>query len=241
MVWLSDWLSDIIAVILLAVLVELLLPNKAMQRYARLVIGLLILLTILSPILRLFQADMSARLDAGMEIWNEQAMEKDIKMPSLEEIQSRANEIRDKRNQEAARITKLTLEEAMQKEIEQQTENKVESINVELVWKKQGQGEPTPDIGAITVTLKAPVPSGSVEQGETSIKAVAPVAVNIEINSIEVGSTTKSEPEKQAEEQGYILVNKAETIAIQGVLAQGWGVHKKNILIRQRTDQSVPK
>ena len=65
--WLSDWLRDIIAVILLAGLVELLLPSKAMQRYARLVVGLFILLTILSPILSLIQGDISSKLNEGME------------------------------------------------------------------------------------------------------------------------------------------------------------------------------
>ena len=69
--WLSDWLRDIIAVILLAVFVELLLPNQAMQRYARLVVGLFILLTILSPILKLIQSDIGAKLDEGMEKWSQ--------------------------------------------------------------------------------------------------------------------------------------------------------------------------
>ncbi|WP_238192168.1 stage III sporulation protein AF [Paenibacillus sp. L3-i20] len=241
MAWLSDWLRDIIAVILLAVLVELMLPNKAMQRYARLVIGLFILLTILSPILRLLQADMSARLDAGMEIWNEQAMERNVKMPTLEEIQNRANEIRSKRNQEAAKLTKLALEEAMFKEIEKQTGNQVESVDVELTWKKQGQGDPVPEIGTITVSLKAQINRDSEGQGNTSVKEIAPVAVNIEVESVEVNPAATSESNKEEAGVGYIKVNKAETLAIQGVLAQGWSVHKKNIFIRQRADPNVPK
>ncbi|WP_042162701.1 stage III sporulation protein AF [Paenibacillus gorillae] len=77
--WLGDWLRDIIAVIMLAVFMELLLPNKAMQRYARLVIGLLILLTILSPILRLLQGDFSARLSDSVRQWEAGSGTQDIK------------------------------------------------------------------------------------------------------------------------------------------------------------------
>lgn len=52
--YLTDWLKKLILLILLATIVDLLLPNSNMQRYARLVIGLLIILTMLSPIFSLF-------------------------------------------------------------------------------------------------------------------------------------------------------------------------------------------
>lgn len=56
-IFLSEWLKKLILLVLLAAITDLMLPNSNMQRYARLAIGLLIILTILSPILTLFNLD----------------------------------------------------------------------------------------------------------------------------------------------------------------------------------------
>ncbi|AHV98239.1 stage III sporulation protein AF [Paenibacillus sabinae] len=62
MSWLGDWLREIIMIVLLASFVELLLPGKSMERYARLVLSLLVLLTILSPIVSLLKGDAASEL-----------------------------------------------------------------------------------------------------------------------------------------------------------------------------------
>ncbi|WP_267907848.1 stage III sporulation protein AF [Paenibacillus sp. JZ16] len=51
--WLGGWLKSVIMVVLFAAFVDLILPGKALERYARLVLSLLILLTLLSPIIAL--------------------------------------------------------------------------------------------------------------------------------------------------------------------------------------------
>lgn len=55
MSWLSSWLHELILVVLMAAFVEMLLPSKSMERYARLVLSLLVLLTMLSPIISLLK------------------------------------------------------------------------------------------------------------------------------------------------------------------------------------------
>lgn len=57
--WLTNWLKEIILIVLLASFVDLLLPNSNMQKYARLILGLLIILTIISPIFELFTENFS--------------------------------------------------------------------------------------------------------------------------------------------------------------------------------------
>lgn len=52
--WISEWIKNIVFVILLATFVDLLLPNTSMQKYARIVLGMLIVLIIITPILELF-------------------------------------------------------------------------------------------------------------------------------------------------------------------------------------------
>lgn len=241
--WLSDWLRDIIAVILLAVLVELLLPNKAMQRYARLVVGLFILLTILSPILRLLQTDMTGRLDASMDIWDEQSMNSEVKMPSLEQIQRRADELRDKRDMEAARLTERTLEEEIRKELLKQTSVDIESVDVKLSMIKKSREEASVfDIEAVTVTLKAReqhrATAGSKERRE--IMPVEPVLVNIETESGKAGEGNAFESGRgKKEANGFVAPEESISKDVQSVLVRNWGIHASRIAIRQRADVNV--
>ncbi|MFF2887705.1 stage III sporulation protein AF [Paenibacillus sp. NPDC057967] len=229
--WLSDWLRDIIAVILLAVLVELLLPNKSMQRYARLVVGLFILLTILSPILRLLQTDMTNRLDAGMELWNERSMSKQVQMPSLEDIQRRADDIQTKRHEEAARLTAANLEEAMGEAISSETGAVVERVVVTLAWSDRQKQNEAPEISAVKVTLKGSAgnegPEHEKGQKPIQIEAVAPV-------DITVGDNVKNGNAGSTEKNDFISPNKKEMTAVQGVLTRGWGVRAEKIDVRIR-------
>lgn len=67
MTWLGEWLRELILVVLMAAFVEMLLPSKSMERYARLVLSLLVLLTLLSPIVSLLKGDAGAELSLAME------------------------------------------------------------------------------------------------------------------------------------------------------------------------------
>jgi stage III sporulation protein AF len=57
--WLGDWLKQIVLLVLIATFIDLLLPNNAMERYVKLVMGLLIILAILSPIFNLLKKDLN--------------------------------------------------------------------------------------------------------------------------------------------------------------------------------------
>lgn len=54
MEFLSGWITNIIMFILLATIVDMLLPNSSVQRYAKMVTGLLLIVIILNPILKIF-------------------------------------------------------------------------------------------------------------------------------------------------------------------------------------------
>ncbi|WP_100404759.1 stage III sporulation protein AF [Bacillus solitudinis] len=55
--FLTEWLTNIILLILLATILELMLPNSNMQRYVKMVVGLLLLVMILQPLLSIFTTD----------------------------------------------------------------------------------------------------------------------------------------------------------------------------------------
>jgi stage III sporulation protein AF len=60
--FLTEWITNIIVFILLAVVIDLLLPNSSMQKYAKMVISLLLIIVIINPIFKLFNTDMNVLL-----------------------------------------------------------------------------------------------------------------------------------------------------------------------------------
>ncbi len=59
MSFLTEWITNIIVFILLAVVIDLLLPNSSMQKYAKMVISLLLIIVIINPIFKIFSKDMN--------------------------------------------------------------------------------------------------------------------------------------------------------------------------------------
>lgn len=57
---LSGWVKNIILIVLFASFLELLLPNSSLQRFIRVIMGLLIMLTILNPAIDLVQGNWTA-------------------------------------------------------------------------------------------------------------------------------------------------------------------------------------
>lgn len=56
----SAWIKDIIFVVLFATFMELLLPSNSMQRFIRVIMGLLIMLAILNPALNIIESYLSS-------------------------------------------------------------------------------------------------------------------------------------------------------------------------------------
>ncbi|WP_050615728.1 stage III sporulation protein AF [Bacillus testis] len=57
MEFLTDWIKNIIIFILLATVMDMLLPSSAMQKYAKMVVGLLLITVLLSPVFKLLSAN----------------------------------------------------------------------------------------------------------------------------------------------------------------------------------------
>jgi stage III sporulation protein AF len=60
--YIYEWVTNIILIILLATILELLLPSSAFQKYVKVVIGLLLIISILNPLIKLFSVDLNARM-----------------------------------------------------------------------------------------------------------------------------------------------------------------------------------
>ncbi|WP_138753403.1 stage III sporulation protein AF [Paenibacillus sinopodophylli] len=237
--WLSDWLRDIIAIILLAVFVELLLPNRAMQRYARLVVGLFILLTILSPILKLIQSDIGAKLDESMAKWSRSALEGDMQMTGLNQIKQDAEAMSAKRSLEAAKLTERTLEASILSELSERTDAPIAGVDATLKW-VNAAGQLAPLLSQVTVTLKASEESNSIALEGATVEKVQPVIVDVQVQpivprdglSIEAPNKEKRNQEEQLG-GSWSPVDPAVTAELSSLIAKGWGLAEKQITIRQ--------
>lgn len=72
--WLSKWAQGIIVAVIIATLIELILPNGSSKKYVKVIIGIYILFTIISPVIEKLKND-----DFGInEILNTQKYEEEL-------------------------------------------------------------------------------------------------------------------------------------------------------------------
>ncbi|WP_227938486.1 stage III sporulation protein AF [Alkalihalobacillus deserti] len=84
--FLTEWLTNIILLILLATILELMLPNSNMQRYVKMVVGLLLLVVMLQPLLSIFTEDVDEWLFSlsNVTVQTEQSVNHQINLQKRE-------------------------------------------------------------------------------------------------------------------------------------------------------------
>ncbi|SMO39964.1 stage III sporulation protein AF [Melghirimyces algeriensis] len=159
----SNWLKQIVVLVLIAVFIDLLLPNNTMEKYVKLVMGLLIILAILSPILQLIQQD----LDLKSLAFNERNIG-DANLASLSSIQEESKKLKESQKRLTHDEVQMRLAEMIRNKVEDQFDVEVVQSRVRIQSKK----ESSPQI--IGVTLK--VRPGTEEKNDvTTVKPVEEV------------------------------------------------------------------
>lgn len=131
MIQLGEWLKQIILIVILAVFTDLLLPTKAMQKYVRAVMGLVVIAAILQPIVPYFQRDWADKLaqSAASELvpGNLTASGTSGNIPSVPGL---SNYQADLQQQQAATANQYAAEE-LKTQIENQFHCTVAQLNVQ--------------------------------------------------------------------------------------------------------------
>lgn len=113
--FLTEWITNILLFILLAVVVELLLPQTSLQKYVKMVIGLLLITIILSPIFKLFSSDIEDLLKSATSIFDENTS------ANIENsIENQKVEIQAEQNAYILEQTAVQLAEMTEKELMEQ-------------------------------------------------------------------------------------------------------------------------
>ncbi len=258
--WFSSWLKDVISVILLAAIVDLLLPNKSMQRYARLVTGLIVLLVILTPLLKLAQGDIQGKLSESIKDWDREVQDSNVKMPSLDDILRKAEQTSGRSRQQAAELARTRLESEVKAAVEQQTGFSVASVAAAVSWDGSGNGT----VSGIVVTLaeaggnSSPPSSNSGNSAEAG--EVAPVDIRVDplrVQGVDASSSGVSSEaamapleEPGAEDGGTILSGEGAdagndsapeapaqaAAAVRRLVTAGWGLQDRQIQVLLETE-----
>lgn len=125
--WLSSWLKQIILLVLIATFLDLLLPNNAMDRYVKLVMGLLIIMAILSPLLQLIHSD--------LDLWSlalSDKYENEKEMDTIGQIKEKSTELKKSQEAFVQREVENSLRQTVTQEVNQQFPVEVIQTDVQI-------------------------------------------------------------------------------------------------------------
>ncbi len=175
MEFLTNWISNIIIFILLATIMDMLLPNSEMRKYAKIVVGLLLITVLIAPVFKLLSTDFEALLTGSTPA---EYVEKN-KMETL--VDRKKSEI------QAAQNAYILEEMAVQlkKDGEEELINRFNYAisHIEISVNNPTNPEIPEDLSLISVILS----DKDTQQGDGEIAVVKPVEINTK-DRISVGT-----------------------------------------------------
>jgi stage III sporulation protein AF len=229
--WLSDWLKEIILVILLATFVDLLLPNSSMQRYVKVVISLFILMTLLSPILTIFQSNID--LDQAVSGMRQNEI-KSAKLKSIQEINREAEILSASNVEQTTRMVEVQIAEMMQSGLEKIMDDPLYQIQQVDVQTKFSEKLNSPEITVVQVLLRSNIEESAKteDKGQTetyTMEPIEPVLIELEweqTSEKEVNSNHGQEADQLKKEQLEMRITE--------VLKRDWELYSSQITVDWR-------
>ncbi|AOH55662.1 stage III sporulation protein AF [Peribacillus muralis] len=167
MSFLAGWVSNIIVFVLLATVIDMLLPNSALQKYAKMVIGLLLIAIIITPILGLFNKDFDEILSAATSEFENQK-KKDL--GNLTEMKKK--EIQATQGAYILKQMAVDLQAEVEEELMKDYNMKISAIEVDV---KNEENPTAENLQNINISLET-----AEGKEDTSIEAVAKIDINAE-------------------------------------------------------------
>lgn len=236
MEWLSEWLKSVIMIVLFAAFVDLILPSKSMQRYARLVLSLLILLALIRPIISLLTVAPEKQLALELE-----KVEKGSNTPreaELDYILAQAEKIKNVQQSQSLQWAGHEVARQMKDQIMEETGEQVDEVKVVLAAPSEATGSAV--IKSVEVWFrepKAPEAENNPPPDESkTVKPVDTIRVNVEMSVIESKDKTKAEDSVEAAK-----ALKARAGPVIDLLSSRWDLTPDQIKIRSEEIESDTK
>lgn len=208
------WVKKLILLVLLATFLELLLPTNAYQKYVRMAMGLLILLTLLTPLLEIFQKPITLNQLGGFYQTSENGQEID-----MERIQALSKQLVSYQDETTTQYVKTQIKDLVAKQVEEEHQVKVDSVDVILKKDKEN----AQSIDQIVVHIQRngePIASEGSENG--GMKPIDPV--NVEINLDSPSNKPSSVPVLQEESP--------QLKKIKSSIATAWNLNNQQVFVK---------
>ncbi len=208
MEFLKEWVTNIILFILLATVIDMLLPNSGMQKYTKIVTGLLLIAIILTPIFKLISKDFESAMGA---IPSYQAPgEKNMK--NL--IDLKKKEIQASQHAYILEELAVQLKKGVNKELMDQYGLEIEKIDLAI---NEESDEAFPkNLQKVMVLLKQP------EDGVKTVEAIKQIEINTEKPLLSNESTKDTDNITSFLSQKWNVAKETVEVSIEG------GIKKKN-------------
>ncbi len=203
--FIAEWITNIILFILLATIVDMLLPSSSMQKYVKMVTGLLLILIILTPLFSLFKSD----LDQVLLNMNLKPVQTEKNLENL--IDLKKKEIQASQRAYALETVQVQIRNDVEEElIKEQTNLKVQKVKIFLTSEAEKNDAVTyDDIQSIQVVL--------------SEKTAEPNDVPV-VKPVEIDTSKQIEPV-------YKEVDQTNVKAITKSLSTRWEMDSEKIVV----------
>ena len=186
--WISDWIRQIILIIFIATFIDLLLPSSSLERYVKLIMGLIIIVSILQPVLQLILNEdkwskFSALITPSLAIDH---------YDSLEKMKENTSQLSQVQQEEIQKQFQESITTWIEQQVSQKYHVKVVSAKVTAEFRQS-----TPVIQKIEVEGIKVASSDSTGV----VKPIEPVNITKETNSYQ---TKKQDKQIQQEVQSFI-------------------------------------
>jgi stage III sporulation protein AF len=122
----SAWITNIILFLFLAIIVDMLLPNSNMKKYAKFVVGLLLIIIIIHPLMKLFSEDFNVESILREINWEYMTSEKEMEKI----IELKKKEIDATQRAYILEQMAVQLQKSVEKELMERFEVTISSIEV---------------------------------------------------------------------------------------------------------------
>lgn len=213
MEWLSLWLKKIILLVLLAAFLDLILPNTNLQRYVKIVMGLIILVSIMSPLFSLFnlsQDELALRMSRYQQEMTDSTDSTDSDWKSL------TNRILSTQDEQAHRYVQTQMEAIIREQLKESYGVELAQVSINMEQKDQKAR-----IASIDIIVAEPGSKSASERATPAIKPIEPV--RIELDQSNRKPDQAQEASATAEEENPLYLQ------IRNSVAQSWALAPKQV------------
>jgi stage III sporulation protein AF len=202
MEFIKEWVTNIILFVLFATMVDMLLPNSNFQKYAKMVIGLLLIAIILTPVFKLISED----FEQAMATIPEFKGNNEYQMKNLIDLQK--SEIQA--SQDAYILKQMTVQMTEDAEEELMDQYGLVIADINLLVDEDSQ-QPFPEnLQKVVIQLKQPA------EETDAVEAVKSVEINTEEPLIQKTKTESNDKVVQLLSHKWNVDEEVITLEIEG-------------------------